>query len=334
MKYGITLGYVSKLKELETLKGIEFVNSELKNTLKKEFNLIEVSSAVVADKVVWLNDDSQQTKRIIDFDNKSIEGYGEVLYSNNKWRRHFLYENNLINDDEGIITNFSVIDRDVKVDNTSSISFEELGIEIAKNTYEKSIIEEMLTKIFNTVVEIDKKICDKYKNLENNHFGNSLTFITYKKLKKLYPLISFKERLNSFARDNGTFVIHDYIENTLNQDQLNQFSSDVFDFKTYSRIYYYNKSCEKALSFGYAAYQVDKEILKNQSNILKEKQKAETGYNKLIKSNSLPLTVSCGIYINRLMMGFLEKQHISEVHSTIWNPDFIKYCKKNKIKIL
>gem|GEM_PF-4909856 len=52
MKYGITLGYVSKLKAFETLKGIEFVNNELKNTLKKEFNLIEVSSAVVADKIV------------------------------------------------------------------------------------------------------------------------------------------------------------------------------------------------------------------------------------------------------------------------------------------
>jgi len=52
MKYGITLGYTSKLNELETIEGIEFVTNELESRLKLDFDLIKVRSGLVTDKIL------------------------------------------------------------------------------------------------------------------------------------------------------------------------------------------------------------------------------------------------------------------------------------------
>lgn len=334
MKYGITLGYNSKLTPTETIEGIDFVGTKLREALKKEFKLLQVPSAVITDKQLWLNDDAQGTRRAIDFDNESIEGYGEVLQSNNKWRRYFLHKNDFKEKNQGIMTDFTVIERDVKVDNISSIAYEEIGLEIIKDKKEEKMIEDTISQIFAIIFEIDKAVKEKFPVLESNHFGSTLTFITYKKLKEMYPLLSFKERLSRFGKDNGAFVIQDYVEKTINQERAKQFSSDVFDFKSYAKIYYYNKNCEKLISVGYVAYQVDRDTYKKQNTILKETQKSQTVYNHLIKSNELPLTLTCGIYINRIMMGFLEKQHIAEIYSSIWSQDFLDYCTKNNINIL
>ncbi|ARU90906.1 asparagine synthetase AsnA [Spiroplasma clarkii] len=334
MKHGITLGYISKLTPKETIMGIDFVVSNLRGKIKSTFNLLEIPSAAITDRQLWLNDDAQGTKRVIDFDNKSIDGYGEVIQSNNKWRRYFLYKNDFTEDGSGILTNMTVIERDVKVDNSSSISYEEMGIEIVKDKKDDKEIVEVASKIFSTIFEIDNECSKMFPTLEKNHFGSTLTFVTYKKLKELYPLISFKDRLNRFAKDNGSFVIQDYIEKTNSQNSTQQFSSDVFDFKSYAKIYYYNKSCEKVISAGYVAYQVDRDTYKNQNTILKESQKSETIYNHLIKSDQLPLTLTCGIYVNRIMMGFLEKQHIAEVYPSIWSQEFVDYCNTNNINIL
>ncbi|AGR40716.1 class-II aminoacyl-tRNA synthetase family protein [Spiroplasma taiwanense] len=333
MKFGITLGYVSKLNIGETIEGIEIINELLNSNLKKQFSLISVKSGLVTNKQTWLNDDFQQTKRPIDFDIISQSAYGEIIQANNKWRRYFLMLLENINPKKGIITNFTTVNRDVKVDNVNSIVFEEVGLEILANDINIEILNDYLISIYKLFCKIDNHISSKFSSLSNFHFSKKLTFITYKKLKELYPLLTFNERLNKFAKDNGSFVIQDYAEKVLGQKNMTQFSEDVFNLKTYSKLYIYNGECEKAISLVYAGYQVDRKILKEQNKILKENSKNMNEYNHLIKSNELPLTLSIGILTNRFIMTLLEKQHIGEVHSSIWSNDFISYCRVNGIKI-
>ncbi|WP_338985133.1 hypothetical protein [Spiroplasma endosymbiont of Diplazon laetatorius] len=335
MKYGIALGYVSKLNFQETIEGIEFIKEEIFSSLKDKFDLLNVSSGLVTNKYLWLNDDFQQTKRPIDFDIVSQNEYGEIIQSNNKWRRHFL--KNLDEENEtikGIITNFTTVNRDVVLDNTNSLVFEEVGLEILVNDVDMDKLNEDLIEIYKALCSIDKNISEKFNSLNDFHLSKTLTFITYKKLKELYPLLTFSERLNKFGKDNGSFVIQDYAEKILNQKNISQFSQDVFNLKTYSKLYVYNGECEKSVSLAYAGFQVDRKTLKDQNLILKENSKINNEYNHLIKSNELPLTLSIGIFINRVVMTILEKQHIGEVHSSIWGNEFIEYCKANNIKIL
>ncbi|AOG59974.1 asparagine synthetase AsnA [Spiroplasma helicoides] len=333
MKYGITLGYVSKLNSFETVKGIELIKNKIKSQLKKNFGLIEVSSAVVTDKNLWLNDDAQQTRRPIDFDISFNNSYGEVLQSNNKWRRNFLLEAEFEEKDKGIITDFFAIERDAEMTNTSSITFHELGMEILKSNYSIEEVNSCVTDIFKIINDIDNEVSEKFKKLTKKHFGNTLIFVTYKKLKELYPLLTFKERINKFGKDNGAFVLQEFVSQLFNQNNVGQFSSDVFDFSTYSKIYFYNTNCEKAVSIGYVSYSVDREKFKAQNSILKENQKTQTEYQNKLKSDLLPLTITSGIYVDRIVMAILEKQHIGEVTSSVWDQKFLNYCNTNNIKI-
>ncbi|QGS51386.1 hypothetical protein [Spiroplasma tabanidicola] len=334
MKFGIALGYVSKLSLLETIQGMEQIKKKIKESLKVKFSLIEVNSSIVTDKHLWLNDDNQQTKRPIDFDISYNNSYGEILQSNNKWRRYFLGELGLKENNVGIFTDFQAIERDSEISNISSVTYHEFGMEIIKTEYNIEEVNKAITGIFQIISTVDKEVSRNFTKLNISHFGNTLIFVTHKKLKELYPLLTFNERINRFGRDNGSFVLQDYVEKLLNQSSANQFSSDIFDFKTFSKIYYYNSDCEKVVSIGYVSYTVDREMLKRQNNILKENVKTQTQYHHLLKSNKLPMTLSCGIFIDRITMGILEKQHIGEVQSSIWDQDFLDYCNTNNIKIL
>ncbi|WP_342275402.1 hypothetical protein [Spiroplasma endosymbiont of Cantharis lateralis] len=334
MKYGIALGYVSKLNFKDTIEGIEFIKENIFSSLKNKFNLLNMSSALITNKSVWLNDDFQQTKRPIDFDIVSQNEYGEVIQANNKWRRYFL--RNLENDDKtirGIITNFTTVNRDVNLDNTSSLIYEEVGLEILVDEVDMELLNNKLIDIYKILCFIDLKISEKFQNLNSFHYSKTLTFITYEKLRELYPLLTFTERLNKFGKDNGSFVIQNYADKIFNQKNIGQFSEDVFNLKTYSKLYIYNGECEKSISVSYAGFQVDRKTLKEQNLILKENSKINNDYNHLIKSNELPLTLSAGILINRVVMTILEKQHIGEVHSSIWGKEFMEYCKINNINI-
>ncbi|ALD65929.1 class-II aminoacyl-tRNA synthetase family protein [Spiroplasma cantharicola] len=334
MKYGIALGYVSKLNFKDTIKGIEFIKENIFFSLKNKFNLLNTSSALITNKAVWLNDDFQQTKRPIDFDIVSQNEYGEIMQANNKWRRYFL--RNLENSEQnikGIITNFITVNRDAILDNTNSLIYEEIGLEILVEEVEMEFLNNTLIDIYKLLCSIDLKISEKFEELNNFHYSKTLTFVTYNKLKELYPLLTFTERLNKFGKDNGSFVIQNYVERILNQKNIGQFSEDVFNLKTYSKLYIYNGECEKSISVAYAGFQVDRKTLKEQNLILKENSKINNEYNHLIKSNELPLTLSIGVLINRVVMTILEKQHIGEVHSSIWGKDFVEYCKSNNINI-
>ncbi|WP_342258720.1 hypothetical protein [Spiroplasma endosymbiont of Dioctria linearis] len=334
MKYGIALGYVSKLNFKDTIEGIEFIKENIFSSLKSKFNLLNMSSGLITNKSVWLNDDFQQTKRPIDFDIVSQNEYGEIMQANNKWRRYFL--RNLENDDRtisGIITNFTTVNRDVNLDNTSSLIYEEIGLEILVDEVDMEFLNNKLIEIYKILCFIDLKISQKFQNLNTFHYSKTLTFITYEKLRELYPLLTFTERLNKFGKDNGSFVIQNYADKIFNQKNIGQLSEDVFNLKTYSKLYIYNGECEKSISVSYAGFQVDRKTLKEQNLILKENSKINNEYNHLIKSNELPLTLSVGVLINRVVMTILEKQHIGEIHSSIWGKEFMEYCKINNINI-
>ena len=73
-----------------------------------------------------------------------------------------------------------------------------------------------------------------------------------------------------------------------------------------------------------------------------QKQLAEAGalvrnqydYHKMITNNTLPLTIGGGIGQSRLCMLLLEKAHIGEVQSSIWNKDMITKCAEHGITLL
>ncbi|AHI53431.1 asparagine synthetase AsnA [Spiroplasma sabaudiense Ar-1343] len=333
MKYGISLGYSSKLDKLETIKGISEIKKKLKTKLIEKNLLLEINPAIVTNKSLWLNDDFQGTQRAIDFDILEQSFYGELLQSNNKYRRYLLMKNDLKNVGDGFISDFSCVKRDVKTSNTISNVYDEIGFEIVVNNYDSSNLNEFVVGLYSQILMISDEIKELYPKLQRVQLSNELTFISFTKLKSLYPFLSFRERLNRFGRENGSFALTNFVKKLFNSKELNNFSEDVFDFNSYIKLYAYNSITETSISIAYIGYSVDREILQEQNRLLKENFKTKTGFNHLVTTEKLPLTLTGGIFLSKLTMLILEKNHIAEVQSSIWPKEFEIFCQKNNINI-
>ncbi|WP_342268880.1 hypothetical protein [Spiroplasma endosymbiont of Aspidapion aeneum] len=334
MKYGIELGYVSKLSLAETYDLIDKFYSEIFVLLKNKWDLKFIHSPLITEKNKWLNDDFNNSYRPIDFDIPSLKIFGEVLQRDNKWRRESIMKGGFNEVNKGILTNSKSIRRDVEVDNITSVVYDEIGIELFADKYEKDKNLDTLTMLYSVLYEIDMKLSNDYNELQNNHLSQQLIFISHRKLKIMYPLATFQERINLFGRENGNFVVYNHIVPLINSKYGSQiFSEDIFDFESYSTLYVYNWAIEKSVDIAYSSYQVMTEKLKEQNRMLKENWKSSTEYNYLIKSNLLPLTISIGFDVNRFLMLICEKQHIAEVHYSVWSKKFTDFCKKNNVDI-
>lgn len=333
MRYKFKGSYVSKLSFRDTLNAKEEIRNELKKRLKAKFSLEEVEPSIITDNVNWLNDDFNNSERPLDFDT-NIDLFGQVVQSNSKWRRKTITDLEEVKPNTGILTDGLYIRRDREVSNISAISFNEIGFDIYKKQYKPDEIKDLLTSCYAEIIKTDRMIREDYKDIANDHFGNELTFVTSAQLKVMFPLLTFVERLNMFAKNSGSFILHDFIGSTLDTKKESKYSQDVYDFKSYCELYVFNKNLEQAVCVGWGAYQVDREQLKFQTEILHEEWKGKTEYENDIKSNNLVSTISISFDFSRIAMIVLEKQHIGEVISSVWEPEFLEYADKNKIKIL
>ncbi|WP_338969846.1 asparagine synthetase AsnA [Spiroplasma endosymbiont of Labia minor] len=333
MRYGIELGYKSKLTTRETIEGLSIIKENFSDELKKHFNLISVEAAVVTDKFSWLNDDYQGTLRTIDFDSDKGNLFGEIIQANNKWRRWFLYKNKIKDNNYGILTCSNLIQRDAIISNVNSIVQTEIGFEIIEEKKDIKKIQEIMVKIYSIILKIYKNIKKSFPILKGELFSQNLIFISISKLKALYPLLNLNECLSKFSRENGSFVLMSTGNNETNKIP-NNFSQDVFDYSTYMQLFIYSPASENAIELVYLAYTVNHDSLQIQNSKLKENYKTETEYNHLITIEELPLTISCGLNLARLSMTILQKQHIGEVQHSVWQKKFLDYCEANEITIL
>ena len=57
-------------------------------------------------------------------------------------------------------------------------------------------------------------------------------------------------------------------------------------------------------------------------------------YHKMLLNGELPLTIGGGIGQSRLCMLLLEKAHIGEVQSSVWDDETINYCNEKGVTLL
>lgn len=333
MKYKFKGSYVSKLSYQDTLIAKEEIRNELKKRWKLKFSLDEVEPAILTDNSNWLNDDFNNSERPLDFDT-NVDVFGQVVQSNAKFRRKTLTDLEEIKPDTGIITDGLYIRRDREVSNISAISFNEIGFDIYKKQYKPDEVKEILTFAYAELIKTDNVIRKDYKEINNDHFGNEITYVTSAQLKVMFPLLPFAERLNMFAKNSGSFILYDFVGSTLDSKTESKFSQDVYDFKSYCELYVFNKNLEQSVCIGRGAYQVNRDQLKMQTEILHEEWKQKTEYENDIKSNNLISSISISFDFARISMMILEKQHIGEVIASVWEPELLEYADKNKIKIM
>ncbi len=79
---------------------------------------------------------------------------------------------------------------------------------------------------------------------------------------------------------------------------------------------------------------VDENSLLRQLKIKDEEYKLQYKYHQMIVNKQLPYTIGGGIGESRLCMLLMNKAHIGEVQSSIWDEETLRYCKEKEVIIL
>ena len=91
---------------------------------------------------------------------------------------------------------------------------------------------------------------------------------------------------------------------------------------------------EQPMELSSMGIRVDKEALARQLELTGQQQRANLYFHKRLLNGELCESIGGGIGQSRLCMYFLEKAHIGEVQSSIWDNETLEKCKAAGIKLL
>ena len=117
-------------------------------------------------------------------------------------------------------------------------------------------------------------------------------------------------------------IVHDYR------------APDYDDWELNGDIIVYNQILDCEFELSSMGIRVDSNTLYRQLSITNNLERLNLDYHQLVLENKLPYTIGGGIGESRLCMLFLEKAHIGEVQSSIWDKNMVKLCQMNNIKLL
>lgn len=326
--------YTSKLNLIDTEKGIKIIKDSIEKNLAKELNLLRVSGPLFVTKSSGLNDNLNGVEKPVSFQIKGVDDEIEVVHSLAKWKRYALnvYD---IPVDSGIYTDMNAIRKDELEDNLHSIYVDQWDWEKHINSEERNIafLKKTVKKIYKAILATQRVILEKYPQLDRV-FDKNITFITSKKLLSLYPNLTPKERETEICKKYGTVFVIGIGGKLADKKPHDLRAPDYDDWKLNGDILVYYPPLEKAVEISSMGIRVDKNSLVKQLELTNNLDRLSLPFHQALINDELPLSIGGGIGQSRLCLVMLNKVHIGEVQSSIWNEEEKAKAHENNIKLL
>ena len=207
---------------------------------------------------------------------------------------------------------------------------------------ERVISREQRTEAFlkNTVQNIVDAIVDTLDEIKNHYpqistkLSKNVSFITTQELEDMYPNITPKEREHKYLETHKTAFIMKVGEVLASGEKHDGRAPDYDDWTLNGDIVFWNDMLGTAFEVSSMGIRVDSKSMDYQLNKENCDDRRTLPFHKMILEDILPLTVGGGIGQSRLCMLLLEKLHIGEVQSSIWDSSTIKICEEAGIPLL
>ena len=328
------LMYKSKLNLIDTEKAIKLIKDTFEVKLAKELNLIRVSGPLFVAKFSGLNDNLNGVEEPVSFKIEGLNDTIEVVHSLAKWKRNALkvYD---IPIDSGIYTDMNAIRKDEKEDNLHSIYVDQWDWEKHISLEERNtlFLKKTVRKIYKAILSTQKLILKKYPVLDKV-FEKNITFISSSKLLKMYPNLTPKERENEITKKYGTVFVTQIGAKLKDGKPHDLRAPDYDDWKLNGDLLVFYKPLDQAVEISSMGIRVDKNSLTKQLKITNNLDRLSLPFHKDLLNDKLPLSIGGGIGQSRLCLVLLNKIHIGEVQSSIWNENELLKTKKENIKLL
>ena len=111
-------------------------------------------------------------------------------------------------------------------------------------------------------------------------------------------------------------------------------AADYDDWNLNGDLLYYDELLDCPIEISSMGIRVDENSLLEQLKIKDEEYKLKYKYHSMILNKTLPYTIGGGIGESRLCMLLMNKAHIGEVQSSVWDENTWNYCKEKGLIIL
>jgi len=329
----IPKGYKSALDLYQTQAAICVIHEVFEKKLGDALNLIRVSAPLFVEPETGLNDDLNGIERAVTFDIKETGTTAAVVHSLAKWKRMALYTYGFPVG-EGIYTDMNAIRRDEDMDNLHSIYVDQWDWEkvITKEQRTTEYLEETVKAIVNAICDTEDELNKKFP-LFRTHERN-VSFVTSQQLEDMYPDKTPKERENAYLREHKTAFIMQ-IGKKLRSGKIHDGRApDYDDWELNGDIMFYNDVLDCAFEVSSMGVRVSPESLDRQLREACADARRDMTFHKMLLNGELPYTIGGGIGQSRLSMLLLEKAHIGEVQSSVWDKETRRICEKAGVKLL
>ena len=325
--------YQSKLDLIETQRAIKIVKDFFENSLAKNLNLIRVSAPLFVYAKSGLNDDLTGVERPVNFDfnHQNVT----IVQSLAKWKRMALRDYQF-DYGMGLYTDMNAIRKDETVDNIHSIYVDQWDWEKVIKEEERTLntLKSTVKHIFNAFKETENLITTIYPSLEN-FFGDDIYFISSSDLRDKFPNLTSKEREHAICKEHKCVFIYQIGGKLRNSDEIHDFRApDYDDWELNGDILVNYPPLNRSIELSSMGIRVDSKALLKQLKERNQMERTELPFHKALLNNELPFTIGGGIGQSRLCLVMLNKIHIGEVQSSLWDDETIKKCQEENIVLL
>ncbi len=333
-KVYISPSYQPALGLYETQTAIGILKREFETRLAASLNLKRVSAPLFVDPLTGLNDNLNGTERAVRFDIKETGTDAEVVHSLAKWKRMALHSYGF-ESGEGLYTDMNAIRRDEEMDNTHSIYVDQWDWEKVISPAERNrcYLMDTVKKIVDSAVNTHNVLKKQFPQLETE-LSKDVSFVTSQELEDMYPELSPKERENEFLRDHRTAFVMNIGDLLRSGERHDGRAPDYDDWSLNGDILFWNETLQCAFEISSMGIRVDSKAMDYQLSKSLCDDRRTLKFHSMVIDEVLPLTMGGGIGQSRLSMLLLEKLHIGEVQSSIWDEDTLDICSKSGIPLL
>ena len=327
--------YHSKLDTAQTQNAIKIIRDKFQKELGYQLDLQRVSAPLFLPANSGLNDDLSGSERKVEFDAKSIGNQSlQVVQSLAKWKRYALnkYQFKIGN---GLYTNMNAIRRDEDLDNLHSIYVDQWDWEKVISEHDRTIeyLQQTVRSIYKVIKHIEHEVWYVYPNVIPR-IPEEVTFIDSQELLDKYPNLSNKERENKITKDHGAVFVQRIgapLSNGLPHDNR---APDYDDWQLNGDLLIWFEPLQCALEISSMGIRVNAQSLQSQLQASNTLERLNLPYHQAVLKNEYPFTIGGGIGQSRLCMLLLQKVHIGEVQSSIWDDETLTACKNAAITLL
>lgn len=334
MSVYIPEGYTSSLDLYDTQASISLIKRTFEQKLTGALNLKRVSAPLFVLKSSGLNDDLDGKAQAVGFNAPHIDKDCVIVHSLAKWKRMALHDY-LFYEGNGLYTDMNAIRKDENLDNLHSIYVDQWDWEkvISKEKRNLYYLYETVGKIHECILQTLDVLKQKYPFIKTE-LKKDLQIFSSEELIKMYPGLDAKQREKEIVKKFGSVFItgigHKLSDGKPHDDR----AADYDDWNLNGDLLYYDELLDCPLEISSMGIRVDENSLIEQLKEKNEEYKLNYKYHQMIVNKELPYTIGGGIGESRLCMLLMNKAHIGEVQSSVWDEETLKYCKEKGVIIL